>query len=168
MKGQTRVFGAVVSRSARQPEAAHQDSGRCGVCQARRQRQQCDSSHQDLGQRSPRQAQVGQAGHRQAKSHVKSASMRLCFGRSFLPVFLDLHALVSTSKLHVTCTATSTRLQCFYITHTHYYYPSLSLFISLTLAHTQTHTHGVDSIGGINTCLVQPSMRSRCLPSFAG
>jgi hypothetical protein len=46
----TRVCGAEQPRSARQPEAAHQGSGRCGVCQARRQRQQCDSRHQDLGQ----------------------------------------------------------------------------------------------------------------------
>ena len=48
--------GAVVPRSARQPEAVHQDIGRCGMCQARRQRQQHDSKHQERSQRSPRQA----------------------------------------------------------------------------------------------------------------
>ena len=135
------------------------------MCQVRRQRQPCDSRHHGLWQRSPRQAQVGQAVLRQAKSHFKSASIRLCFGRGFLPVFLDLHALASTSKLHVTFSVTSTRLQCFYITHTHYYslYPSIHLSLSHTHTPTPT-THSVDSIGGINTCLVQPSMHSRCLP----
>jgi hypothetical protein len=33
-----------------------------------------------------------------------------------------------------------------------------------TQTRTRTHTQGVDSIGGLNTCLVQPSMHSRCLP----
>ncbi len=102
----------------------------------------CDSRHQELGQRSPRQAKVGQTVQRRAKWHVKSASMRLCFGRFFLPVFIDLHALASISKLHVTHSVTSTLLQCFFIAHTHYYfYLFLSIYLSLARAHTQTHTH---------------------------
>jgi hypothetical protein len=112
-------------------EPARQGSGRCGVCQARRQLQQCDSRHQELGQRSPRQAQVGQAVHRQVKSHVKSASMRL-------PVFLDLHALASTSKLHVTRHKHTITVFLYY-THTIALSLSLSLCPSLSLAWWNKH-----------------------------
>jgi hypothetical protein len=49
-----------------------------------------------------------------------------------------------------------------YFTHTLLLARSLAL--SLAHTHTHTHTHGVDSIGGINTCLVQPSTYSCFLP----